>query len=127
MSVSPGESPPGVRPRRAARSSFRLARPDHAYGATTRQRNVQVRGIANVRAGVPEKSHASVTLAFMSMIAERAAAGGHAGADDFIDRNPDLLEPDVLARWYSQKALGSEIARKVAVMSERVAEAASPD
>ena len=79
-----------------------------------------IRGAAG-RAGVPEKFNATITLAYMSLIAERRAAGAYSDAADFVARNPDLAAKGLLGRWYSADVLGSEIARKVAVMPDRVA------
>lgn len=79
-----------------------------------------IRGAA-ARAGAAEKFNATVTLAFMSLIAERRAAGSYAGAADFIARNPDLSAPGLLERWYSPALLGSGMARRIALMPDRVA------
>jgi len=79
------------------------------------------RGIqgAAARAGAADKFHATVTLAFLSLIAERAGQGDYRDADDFIDANPDLQAPDVLAPWYSPDRLGMALARSVALMPDR--------
>lgn len=70
------------------------------------------------KAGVPDKFNATITIAFLSLIAERMGATEHAGYDDFISRNPDLLSKDVLQKWYSPERLGSELARAVFLMPD---------
>ena len=81
------------------------------------------RGIqaAATASGAPDKFNATVTLAFMSLIAERRASGIYRDAADFVARNPDLLSKDLLRRWYSPDLLGSDLARRVALLPDRVA------
>jgi hypothetical protein len=79
-----------------------------AFGAT-------LRGMAT-RAGKPNAYHATITLAFMSVIAERSE-----GFDDyskFADANADLMEKSVLSRWYAPERLSSGIARNTFVLPE---------
>ena len=70
------------------------------------------------KAGVPRKFNATITLAFLSLIAERMNTTQHVGYDDFISRNPDLLSKDVLAHWYSPERLQSDLARQVFLMPD---------
>jgi hypothetical protein len=70
------------------------------------------------KAGVPEKFNATVTLAFLSLIAKRMRTAEHADCDDFIARNPDLLSKDVLEPWYAPERLRSDLARQVFLMPE---------
>ena len=83
------------------------------------------RGIeaAATASGAADKFHATVTLAFMSLIAERRAQGSYRDATDFVAKNPDLRAKGVLARWYSPTLLGRDLARRIALMPDRVAEA----
>ena len=62
----------------------------------------------------------------MSLIAERRAVGHYADAEDFIARNADLRQRNVLAGWYSPVRLSGSLARKVALLPDRVAEPAAP-
>ena len=78
-----------------------------------------IRGAAE-RAGATGKFSATVTLAYMSLIAERRATGTYSDADDFVARNPDLGAPGLLGRWYSPEVLDSALAREVVVMPDRV-------
>ncbi len=72
-------------------------------------------------AGAPEKFNATITLAFMSLIAQRRATDDYADAEDFVARNPDLRSPGVLTRWYTPDLLSSDLARSVGLMPDRVA------
>lgn len=72
------------------------------------------------RAGVPEKANATITWAFMSLIAERMFASRYANAEEFIARNPDLCRADALAPWYSLERIRSDLARSVALLPDRV-------
>ena len=69
-------------------------------------------------AGVPEKFNATITLAFLSLIAERMRTTEHADYDDFIARNRDLLSKDLLGEWYSPERLRSDLARRVFLLPD---------
>jgi hypothetical protein len=69
------------------------------------------------RAGVPGKYHETITLAFLSLIAERRARS-EGGFEAFAHANPDLLNKSVLTRWYTPERLSSDIARKVFVLPD---------
>lgn len=69
-----------------------------------------IRRIAD-KAGVPEKFNTTITLAYLSLIAERMASFAHADCDEFVARNPDLLTMEALARLYSPDRLRSDLAR----------------
>src|ERR1700739_1590533 len=70
------------------------------------------------KAGRPEAFHQTVTIAFLSLIAERMECGGAADFGDFARANPDLLDKSVLSRWYRPERLASEIARRTFVLPE---------
>lgn len=77
-------------------------------------------GLRNLatRAGVPEKFNATITLAFMSLIAERMHGRAYETADAFIEGNPDLLEKSVLKPWYSTARLQTDLSRAVPLLPE---------
>ena len=81
---------------------------------------VMASGIRNLaeRAGVPDKFHATITWAFLSLIAERMRTTEHDGAADFIDRNPDIGSGGALAPWYSQQRLKSDLARSIVLLPD---------
>jgi len=63
------------------------------------------------RAGAPEKLHMTITLAFLSLIAERVHTTRQSNIDEFLEQNQDLLSKSVLSKWYSDDQLKSELAR----------------
>ncbi|MGI9412757.1 MAG: hypothetical protein ACR2PM_03770 [Hyphomicrobiales bacterium] len=76
-----------------------------------------IRALA-AKAGAPGKFNATITLAFMSLIAERMATTDHAGYDDFIAKNGDLRSKNVLEKWYSPARLSSELARDMFLLPD---------
>lgn len=70
------------------------------------------------RVGRPQAFHQTITIAFLSLIAERMERGGAVDYAAFAQANPDLLEKSVLRRWYRPEQLASEIARRTFVLPE---------
>lgn len=71
------------------------------------------------RAGRPEAFHQTVTIAFLSLVAERLERALQ--ADDFaafVRANPDLLEKSVLGRWYGPERLASQAARRTFLLPD---------
>jgi hypothetical protein len=66
-------------------------------------------------AGVPEKFNATVTFAFLSVIAEIEPQPGQ-DIDTLIDCHPDIMRPSVLKTLYSDSRMQSDIARRVPVL-----------
>ncbi len=66
-------------------------------------------------AGVPEKFNATVTFAFVSLIAQRMAAGCDS-AEDFLRDNPDLLAGNPLAGFYPAGQADTPLAKRVPVL-----------
>ncbi|MGW6709087.1 hypothetical protein ACWGDE_29945 [Streptomyces sp. NPDC054956] len=65
-------------------------------------------------AGAPQKYHATLTRAWVELVghhATRAPAGDAEDFDAFADRNPDLLDKDLLARFYRPGTLAAPEAR----------------
>ncbi len=69
--------------------------------------------------GVPEKYHGTVTWFYMLLIAERYRPDQDWAA--FRDANQDLLERDLLARYYTPECLASDEARARFVLPDRIA------
>ncbi len=76
-----------------------------------------IRSLAE-KAGAPGKFNTTITLAFLSLIAERMESNAHRNYDDFIARNPDLTARDVLTKHYSPDRLNSDSARKIFLMPD---------
>ena len=66
--------------------------------------------------------HETITWAFLLLIAERQAKCGAVGWEDFAAANQDLLawKPSVLERYYSRELLGSDLAKRVFVLPDRL-------
>ena len=65
-----------------------------------------------VRAGKPGLYHETMTIAFMSIVAERIADGDAATFAELLARNPDLSDRDLLHRYYRPEILASSRARQ---------------
>jgi hypothetical protein len=81
---------------------------------------IYARGIRTIaeKAGAADKYSATITYAFMSLIAERMALSKGKPFEAFLAENPDLLSGNVLAKWYAPERLNSDIARKIFLMPE---------
>jgi hypothetical protein len=73
-----------------------------------------------LRAGAPEKFNATVTMGFMSLIAERMDADDPGDADAFLAAHPDLLGGGLMLR-YSKGRLRSPLARRAALLPDLAA------
>ena len=73
------------------------------------------------RAGKPQAFHQTVTIAFLSLIAERLEGAEWKDFGAFTRDNPDLLDKGAVARWYRPERLASERARRTFVLPEPVA------
>ncbi len=70
--------------------------------------------------GLPEKFNMTVTVAFMGLIAERAEETSTDNFADFIALNPDLLDGDILTRWYSKERMSLPLSRSVFLLPDLV-------
>ena len=70
-------------------------------------------GLAHIaqKAGKPQLYHETITLAFLAVIAERRATSVLSDWPAFIATNEDLLDKNLLLRWYSKEQLESDLAR----------------
>jgi hypothetical protein len=68
--------------------------------------------------------HETITVAFMSIVAERMAADPGAGWEALLGRHPELCDRGLLARYIEPGVLASEGARARLVLGERVGAAA---
>ena len=76
------------------------------------------------KAGQPGKFHLTITLAFLSLVAERMA--GQDQFDAFLEANPELLDTSVLSRLYGPDRLCSEAARETFLLPLPLTGAAPP-
>jgi hypothetical protein len=70
------------------------------------------------RIGKPEAFHLTITLAFLSLIAERADLECPASFEDFAQANPDLMDKSILTRWYRPERLSGAAARRGFVLPD---------
>lgn len=89
----------------------------HTFPDALAAYSAALKGIAT-RAGNPGAYHETITVAFLSLIAEHRAAGRYADCEAFLKNNPQLLDKSILERWYAPEQLLSEIARQTFVMPE---------
>ena len=81
---------------------------------------IYCRGVQSMaeKAGVPDKFNVTITIAFLSLIAERMAASDDGTFADFVERNPDLMSKNVLAAWYAPDRLMFDGARTIFLMPQ---------
>lgn len=73
------------------------------------------------KAGAARKFNTTITLAFLSLIAERMQTTPHNGYDEFISKNQDLVTGNPLDAWYSPERLRSDLARTVFLLPDTAA------
>ncbi len=78
-----------------------------------------LRGLA-ARAGRPEVYHETITAAFLAVIAERRLRAACGDWESFAARNPDLLEKDLLKKFYEPALLQSDVARQTFILPRQV-------
>lgn len=71
-----------------------------------------------MRAGHADKFNQTLTLAFLSLIAERIAADPKVDFATFATRNPDLMSAGALAHRYSAQRLASETAHRIFLLPD---------
>lgn len=70
------------------------------------------------RAGKPELFHQTITLAFLSIIAERMDATRATDFSTFARDNPDVLDRSALAHWYRPERLATPLARRTFLLPD---------
>jgi hypothetical protein len=68
------------------------------------------------KAGKPQAFSQTVTIAFLSLIAERMDQGQSAHFTAFARAHVEVFDKDLLARWYPRQQLAAEITRRVFVL-----------
>lgn len=110
-----GDCDPANFPHREhVRVAFEMLR-RHSFPETVLHFSQALRQMA-ARGGRPEAYHETITIAFLSVIAERM--GDIDAFDAFASANPDLLDKRVLARWYGAEQLASDRARRTFVLPQ---------
>ncbi len=78
------------------------------------------------RAGAPEKFNQTLTIAFLSLVAERLQNSDRRDFESFAEANPDLLDRSALGRLYSAERLWSEAARRTFLLPQALGSEAAP-
>jgi hypothetical protein len=98
------------------RAAFLLLRDEDAFAPALQRMSNALKGIT-VKAGVPEKYHETITVAFMALVHEKmATTPGTENWPDFATRNRELLETNPLKAFYSREQLASPLARRVFIL-----------
>lgn len=90
----------------------------HSFGEALARYSRGLRALVT-KAGKPDVYHETMTVAFLSLIAERQARGGYPEWSEFVAANPDLLDKRCLERWYAPEELASPIARQTFCLPQR--------
>ena len=107
----------GFAHREHVRVAFEMLR-RHDFAETALHFSRALRSMAS-RAGKPQAFHQTVTIAFLSLVAERMEAGHDGDFTVFARANPDLIDKSALAHWYRPERLASESARRTFLLPDR--------
>lgn len=113
-----GELDPAQFPHREhVRMAFEMLR-RHDFAETVLHYSRALRAMT-ARAGKPQAFNQTVTIAFLSLVAERfQESGGAADFDALVRAHPELLDKAALTRWYRPERLASEAARHTFLLPE---------
>ena len=113
-----GELDPAQFPHREhVRMAFEMLR-RHDFAETVLHYSRALRAMT-ARAGKPQAFNQTVTIAFLSLIAERLERGHPADFAAFQRDNAELFEKNALARWYRPERLASDAARRTFLLPDR--------
>lgn len=70
------------------------------------------------RIGKPGLYHETITIAFMSLVAERAARHACSDSAEFLALYPELQDKALLRGYYAPEVLDSELARRHFILSK---------
>lgn len=75
--------------------------------------------ILAAKAGKPGLYNETITVAFLSLIAERLDTAETGSFEEFVSAHPDLLRKAILQDWYTPERLHSPLARRTFVLPAR--------
>ena len=112
-----GEADPVDFPHREhVRMAYEMLR-RHRFAETVLHFSKALRAMV-VRAGKAEAFHQTITIAFLSLIAERMEAQRQCEFAAFASANVDLFDENVLSRWYRPERLATPAARRTFLLPE---------
>jgi hypothetical protein len=91
---------------------------DHNPDEALVQIGVAIRKVAAAH-GAPDKYHQTITSTWVRCVAVHRERWPAQSFDEFIERNPDLLDPKLLEHFFSPETLFSAQARATAVDPDR--------
>lgn len=112
LQIAPG----AFRHRDHVEAAYAMLRKYPFLEATARYARI-IRTMA-ANAGASDKFHVTITVAFMSVIAERMESTEHRDFETFSRANPELFSRDLLSRFYPRSRLESDVARKIFVLPD---------
>ena len=112
-----GEADPADFPHREhVRMAYEMLR-RHTFAETVLHFSNAVSAMA-ARAGKAEAFHQTITVAFLSLIAERMETQPRSDFAVFASVNNDLFDKTTLARWYRPERLAMPEARRIFLLPE---------
>jgi hypothetical protein len=112
-----GELDPANFPHREhLRMAFEMLR-RHDFAETAYHYSFALRRMT-ARAGRPEAFHQTMTIAFLSLIAERMLSGGAVDFAAFAEANPELMDKSAVARRYGPERLRMDAARSTFLLPD---------
>jgi hypothetical protein len=110
-----GEQDPRVFPHREhVRMAFEMLR-RHSFVETALHYSQALR-LMTEKIGKPEVFHQTITIAFLSLIAERMHTQQAGEFESFVASNPDLMDKSAVARCYPPERLALEAARRTFIL-----------
>lgn len=112
-----GETDPSAFPHREhVRMAFEmLRRHDFAESVWLFSRALRT---MTAKAGKPQAFNQTVTVAFLSLIAERLESGMPTDFAAFERDHPEMFDKALLARWYPRERLAADVTRRIFVLPE---------
>jgi hypothetical protein len=106
------------------RVGFELLR-RHAFPVAVATFCAALKEIA-ARAGNPRAYHETITVAFLALIAEHMTARDYPDFETFAAANPELMDRQVLGRWYRVERLQSDVARRTFILPDAANHSGAP-
>ncbi|HZO21262.1 MAG TPA: hypothetical protein VFB37_02075 [Steroidobacteraceae bacterium] len=114
-----GETDPACFPHREhVRMGFEMLR-RHDFAEAAFRYSDALRSIVT-KAGKAKIFHQTITIAFLSLIAERMEAAPYPDFETFAIANGDLIDKSALRRCYRAERLASEAARRTFLLPEPI-------
>jgi hypothetical protein len=108
------------------RAAYLYLRQSDFVGALDRMRRA-IRSYATHH-GKPERYHETITVAYVALIQQHLWERGPSdGWESFMRGNSELLDPDLLTRFYSREQIESAIARKIFLLPRNTVGHRRPD